>query len=207
MEIKMKKAYFIIIVALTMLSACAKDGDFNIINRSHHNVYYTLDNNDYVLSGMQQVTHTLTTDKEMMFSSSNRDYLIHIEGEAFVLEDGEKEVTETTITIKPGKTLKAFLNPNRASLKIINHSNKSIGSLFYKQYYADHVNTSSEQIEEDILPNSSQWFRLPACTVNFENPAYFYYKFEVRDETGAVQYFGDESTVLNIDNQYVIEIE
>ena len=196
-----------LVIAISFFAACAKDGEFRLINLTNHNVYYSIDKNDYILEGNEERSHDLSNDKKTMFNERNKRYKVKIEGETFVLVDGEDEVTETTITIKPDKTLKAYLHPNRASLRLVNDSDMMISSLYYKQNFEAHQNFSSELIEDPIVPGDSTWFRLPASQMNPDNPGYFYYTFELRDETGRVYFFGNSSTVLDVDQQYRLKFE
>ncbi len=193
-----------------LISACAKEGDFTLINRCNHNVYYTIQNRDYTLPPSQSRTHSFSVGKQTPFNTAEKEIGIKIEGETYIMTDSynnDLEYTDTSVNIQADKNLKAYLYPNRAGLKIVNLSSKKYRNLVYKQHFEGHTYASDDLFfYQDLNPQDSLWFRLPYSNMNPDNPNYFFYTFEIRDEEGNILTFGDQTTVLDKDVQYRIEL-
>ncbi len=203
----MKYIHLILIFVSLFLFACAKEGDLTLVNRTNHNIYYTIQNRDYTLTANQTAKHTFSVGNETLFKTAEKEIPIKIEGETFILLDEDIETNETSVNIKGDENLKVFLYPTHAGLKIVNHSNKIFRNLIYKQHFVSHTHSSDDLLHfEELNPQDSLWVRIPYSFLNPDNPYYFYYTFEVRDTDGFIHTFGDSTTVLDKDIQYRIEL-
>jgi len=193
-----KKALYLISALLVF--GCSKNGDLTIMNKTNHNIYYTLEGNSYILEPMGEDTYSYRLGKETPFNDPSKELKLMVYGETFSLEDAENNTT--WVTIKPDKNLKLYLWPNHAGVKLINRSDKSINSFRYEQYSSQTMITSPELIPASLAPGDSTWFRLPYSSGSVNSATYFYYKFRIVDSNGALHVVGDSTLVLSKDEQY-----
>lgn len=204
----MKRSYYIAVVAvmLLFLSACESGGDFNMINRTSYPVYTTVDSGDMVTipAGESHVFKIDTDTQSFLTGEVKRKVPVWVVGHTFSLHDREENefVDDTEITIRAGKTLNAYLDPNRASIKVINNHEKTISRAEIWE-----IKPSSQTriaTLEDIIPGDSQWKR-----VNHVTPQnHFSYRVMVflDGEPGFLEY-GDYDTVLAKDEQWMVTVE
>ncbi|MDY6916082.1 MAG: hypothetical protein SVM86_07190 [Candidatus Cloacimonadota bacterium] len=191
------KNLLLILLLSVLLVACSTEGDFKVVNQTNHVVYFNIDDEDYIVDSLQTKTVSLDTgDKFIFFGDDEKTYTLEIEGETFALPNGE---TETQVTIRNGKTYKAYCTPTHAGVKVINNSGKDIINLFFYTSFDETLNTLTNSIEN----GETFYSRLEYATS--END--FYYTFKVRYDDFSEEYFGGpEETTLGLDEQYVIEL-
>ncbi|NQV18070.1 MAG: hypothetical protein HQ534_05955 [Armatimonadetes bacterium] len=207
----MKKA-ILIIIPIIMLFGCSTEGDLKIINKTNHNIYFTIKGTDYVLEGDSDTTYpsktvTLNSGKKFLFfEGDGKKVNLHLEGETFMMQHADnfgvgtgEFVTETEVTIKPNETTKIYTWPaTHASVKVINNSGKDIVNFFY--------NTSYDQtlvFMTDDIPNGITYYsRLDYTT----NQNLFFYEFKIVFDDFTEQTFGGPDATLYLDEQFLIDL-
>jgi hypothetical protein len=192
------------IVLLLILSACESGGKFVMHNQTSYPVWTSVDNADTLeIAAGESHTFPIDTDSQSFLTGEvKRQVKVKVFGETYSLyDDYEEGFTDSTlITIKAGKTLNAFLAPNRASVKIINNRSASIAYAEiwqHKNNYQYRVGTLS-----NIATGESAWQRVDYATPTNN----FYYKVHVMMENGESLNYGGPGTVLAIDEQFLITI-
>ena len=198
----MKAIYPLLIAAialLLMLSACESGAKFRVINVCSYPAYVRVDGGPKVTvpaGGTQEFS--IDTGTQTPFSGEvNKDTRVWLVGETYSIfnPDTSQYSDSTWVTLTAGKTLEAYLNPNRACIKITNNSSQTITNATIWQHGG--VNILQMGILENIAPGESKFFRVPYGTA-------FYYRVAVitADEQNYV--YGGTSTVLTKDQQFHI---
>ena len=208
----MKKVILIIIPILILLG-CSTEGDLKIINKTNHNIYFTVKGNDYILEGATDTTYpdtTITLDsgkKFLFFEGDGKRVNLLLEGETFMMQHADNSgvgtgefVTETEVTIKPDETTKIYTWPaTHASVKVINNSGKDIIDFFYYTSY----DPTLVFMTDDIPDGETYYSRLDYTT----NQNWFYYEFKIVFDDFTEQTFGGSSeSALYLDEQFLIEL-
>ena len=193
------------LLLLIIIAGCSTEGDIKIINRTDHNLYFTIKGNDYILEGSEtsdpNMTISVSTGKQFLFYIE--DYVevdMHLEGETFMMQDatiGGQPIgiyfTETTLQVKPKETLKVYCDPTHAGVKLINNFTIDVVNLGY------HTNDSDSLIsiiDQPIVAGDSTWCRLKATT-EYDSISY---SFIIEFENGFI-----DSSFMNIDNLIIDE--
>ncbi|MDI3504162.1 MAG: hypothetical protein PWP64_1098 [Candidatus Cloacimonadota bacterium] len=204
----MKKAIYYILMGLLLLilSACESGAELNMVNRTSYPVNTSVDHAEIVSipEGQSHVFKIDTDTQSFLTGEVKRKIPVWIVGETFSLYDRDAGVfvDSTEITVKAGKTTNAFLDPNRASIKIVNNSDEIITQAIIKMikpaYYQNVAVINNIQSGESISK------RVKYAT--FDDP--FYYKVEIwfENATEPIEY-GNSETVLANDQQWVVEVE
>ena len=197
----------LLVILLLMLIACSTEGDLKIINRTAHNLYFSVKGNDYVVEGAteEEITNDTGPSKTVSIDTGNqflfwggdpKNVILSIEGETFLLPENE---TETEVKIEAGETRKVYTDPTHAGVKLINESGYDVIWLYYFTDY----DTTLRVLSSDI-PDGTEFFDqlLPSSNDN-----QFYYTFKVVLDNFEEYYFGglfDENANLGLDDQYQI---
>ena len=208
----MKKVILIIIPILILLG-CSTEGDLKIINKTNHNIYFTVKGNDYILEGATDTTYPDTTisldsgKKFLFFEGDGKRVNLLLEGETFMMQHADNSgvgtgefVTETEVTIKPDETTKIYTWPaTHASVKVINNSGKDIIDFFYYTSY----DPTLVFMTDDIPDGETYYYRLDYAT----NQNWFYYWFKIVYDDYSEQTFGGSSeSALYLDEQFMINL-
>ena len=191
------------LLLLIIIAGCSTEGDIKLINRTDHNLYFTIKGNDYILEGSEtsnpNMIVSVNTGKQFLFYSE--DYVevdLRLEGETFMMK-GEfhgppdwEYYTETTLQVEPKETLKVYCDPTHAGVKLINNSAEDILGLAYRIAGSDSLNP----IIQSVTSGDSAWSRLTATTANDS----ISYSFVIEYENGI-----DDTSYINIDNLIVDE--
>ncbi len=195
-----------------MLFGCSTEGDLKIINKTSHNIYFTVKGNDYVLEGATRTdypsqTISIETGKKFLFfEGDGKKVKLHLEGETFMMQHADnlgvgtgEFVTETEVTIKPNETTKIYTWPaTHASVKVINNSGEDIVDFFYYTNY----DATLVFMTDDIPDGETYYFRLDYAT----NQNWFYYEFKIIFDDFSEQIFGGPDAVLYLDEQFLINL-
>ena len=190
---------------MLMLVGCSTEGDIKIINRTTHNLYFTIKGNDYTLEGSEtsDPNMTISVDTGKRFLLYGEDYVeidLHLEGETFMMQDAingipiEEYFTETTLQVRPNETLKIYCDPTHAGVKLINNFAADVIDL---AYYTDDSNIPISIIEQPIVVGDSAWSRLTATAQDDS----ISYSFIIEFANG----FIDSTNFMNIDDLIVDE--
>lgn len=162
-------------------------------------IYFTLEGNDYLLSGHENKTFEYGLGKLMPFESKSKTVHIHIEGETFILDNNE---SDSDLNLEADKTLNLYLSPTNACIKLNNNRDVVIDSLIYTQHFPNNTTRSSiNLLRTALLPHSNCYSRIPYAT----DTTPFYYTFRVVTADDSVFYYGGDTTYLYLDEVYTID--
>ena len=199
------KKFLAPILLIIILAGCSTEGDIKIINRTNHNLYFSIKGNDYMLEGSEtsdpNMTISVDTGKQFLFYIENYvDVDLYMEGETFMMQDAingipiEEYFTETTLQVIPKETLKVYCDPTHAGVKLINNFAVDVIDL---AYYTDDSDILISIIDQPIVSGDSAWSRLTATT-EYDSVSY---SFIIEFANG----FIDSTNYMNIDDLTVDE--
>lgn len=199
-----KYTIILAVLALLLLTACEKGGKFRVVNRTSHNLYATVGNQDQVtIPGGGEYTFEIDTPTEHFFTANiEKEVPVRLVGETYQIYDDVEEmfVDTTTVIIRPGQTLPAYIDPNRASIKIVNNS--SVGMTSAMLYKHNFINASVIGSIGELESGSMTFRRVDYATPN--NNFYYYVSIEMAD--GRILQYGGEETVLQKGEQFLITL-
>jgi len=211
----MKQRKFLLLMALPIiliiLAGCESGGKFQVINRTSYPVYVSLDGgSEAVIPAAQERVFEVDTDSESFLTGKvEQKVKAKIIGETYHILDDVNDiwVDETEVKIRAGKTLSAYIDPNRASIKIKNNSSQQIltADIFKHNYVTSYKIATLSNIES----GESRFLRVDYVTLNnsgqYVNPFYYVVQIRMLDETTA-QYNNMTEPPL-VDTQFLVEIE
>ncbi|HPR17572.1 MAG TPA: hypothetical protein PLD62_04925 [Candidatus Cloacimonadota bacterium] len=200
----MKKIIIPALLILVLLG-CSSEGDIKIINRTDHNLYFTIKGVDYVLAGSESSDPfqeiEIDTGKQFLFWGDDVTKVhMAMEGETFMMQDSYSSGlpnglyhTETYLYVKPDETTKIYCSATHAGVKVINNSAETVQ---YLQYFTDDSDTLKTLNDSPIFGGEEFWSRLKA-TSDYDSITY---SFVIQFADGSV-----DSTYSNIDDLVVDE--
>jgi hypothetical protein len=197
--------YALLGAILVILSACESGGKFNMVNRTSYPVYTAVDGSDLVTipEGESHVFKIDTETQSFLTGEVKQKIPVYLVGETFSLRDEDGVYLDSTeVTIKAGKTTNAFLDPNRASIKIVNNSLVTITRAEIRMVKPTTIQIVSTLL--DIPSGESLWQRVKYASLNDS----FSYRVDIWLE-GATSplVYGDAETILTNDQQWLITID
>jgi hypothetical protein len=206
----MKKSMQLILLlaislALLILTGCDKDGDLKIINRTDYNVYAGVSGSLYTIPADSTLKLHITTGRQTPFDSNVGKYVeVFLEGETYQIWDAYEEtyIPSTEVWINAGKTTNIYLDPNRASVKVVNQSGQYIKRILVQRNTT--YNTTTQTYEfPDLLPPGGVWHKQ-------QNPAtpqaMYYYLVQVVFENDTILTYGDTGNILYKGDQFLVTV-
>lgn len=204
----MQRPYLILLLlaALVFLAGCESGGKFRVINRSSYPVYVKVDNSKEVaIDGGAEHTFSIATAKQHIFNPGvEKEVTVWAKGETFQLEEEEEgnllPVDSTIVVIHAGETLPAYFDPNRACFKVVNNSSKAVQhAILYKR------KNGGNTFVTDLgwIASGESKYRAVAYATSSNNFSYF---AEITPENGDPQTWGDDTTILDKDEQFLITL-
>lgn len=198
-------SFTLLAVVLLLLSACESGGKFVVFNNSSYPVYTSVDSEpqETIPAGGMHSFEIETKTQNLFTGEVKRTIPVFIQGETYSLEDAYHDnlwTDNTTITIHAGEELQAYLNPNRACIKVTNNSSQKImeARIIKSHGLTEEVDYAAIL---NILPGESKFQRVDYYTTNDQ----FYYRIELETEDGSTYTYGDASTTMLLkDEQYPI---
>ncbi|MDZ4182189.1 MAG: hypothetical protein U1B83_04870 [Candidatus Cloacimonadaceae bacterium] len=198
--------YTALLLALLALSACESGGKFRIVNRTSYPVYATVgDFPQVTIPGNSEHIFNIETGDQHLFTGTVRETVpVILVGETYSLLDDEPDIPvwtdSTMVRINVGKTLNAYLSPNRASVKIVNASSQNIiSAMIYRHNF---ISAALVGTLSDIAPGEFQHRRVDYATPNSN----FYYYVTLQLADGSQYQYGGEQTILLKDEQFLITV-
>ena len=193
-----------IVTLLVLLSACESGGKLKIYNQTSFPAYASIQGEDTVTiaSGGEHVFDVDTETQSFLTGEVKKNVKVFAQGETYAIyDDTEEEYYDSTyVSISAGKTTNVYLNPNRASIKIINNRSASVAYAEIWQYKAlTQVRVATLQ---NIPSGSSRYQRVDYATPTNS----FYYKVLIMMENGDLLSYGDSNNILGNDQQFVVTI-
>ena len=197
----MKKIYLftLLIVILTLFTACKSGGTFAMHNRTSYPVWASVDEGLFTeIAGGESYEFKVNTDTQNFLTGEvSRKIKVNVFGQTFSLLDTNQEppvYTDSTYTIvKAGKTTNAYLAPNRACIKVINEREMMATTVEVWQYKGNAQ--SRVAVMENIDTNEAKWVRVDPVSPGNQ----FYYRIAVLMENGDQLVYGGEDWVLQKD--------
>ena len=198
---------YLLAITITMLfglCACESGGNFVVYNRTGFPLMTSVDDGDTLtIASGANLSFKIDTDTQSLLTGEvSRKVKVKIFGETYSLEDTDTNeyMDSTYVRIKAGKTLGAYIDPNRASVKVENNMDENIALVeIFKCKNIDQTRVSSMT---DIPPLGSKWNRVDYATM--DNP--FYYKVVVTMDSGLVYTYGGPQTILAKDEQFLVDV-
>ncbi len=211
---KSKFYLFMILAALLfLLSACESGGKLRFINRSSYPVYVTVDNgSELVIAAGATRNYDIATPTESFLTGTvEKEVRVKLVGETYQIynEFTHSYVDTTMVYLNAGQTLPIYIDPNRASIKIINNSvGDTISNV--EIYRHNFVNPTRIGNLGELLPGASTFFHVnPSVPTNsavlpwIPTPATNYYYFAKVILSDGVSYiYGGETNILYKDQQF-----
>ncbi|MDD4309611.1 MAG: hypothetical protein PHO32_04465 [Candidatus Cloacimonetes bacterium] len=193
-------ALFLLVVLLMLLSACEKGGEFRVYNTCSYPAYASVNRGELVtIPASGNHLFKIDTDRQTIFTGDvKRTVPVTLYGETYSLFDDYENIytDSTTIEVSAGRTLEAYLTPNKACVKVTNNSSYVIPEAEIWQL----VNLNNVKVGtfSDIQPGTSRFLRVAYSVPN----AQVYYKVII---TGIeYQYV---SGFLQKDEQFLVMVE
>ena len=184
---------------LLMLSACESGGKLQVFNRCSYPAYIKVENIEQkTIPAGESVSINIDTDTQNIFTGEVKKKLpIWLVGETFSIFDEYQNayLDSTWIEVKAGKTYSIYLNPNRASVKVINNSDQIISWAEIWQHSP--LTYYQVGVMYNILPGESRFLR-----VDYGNKYYYQVEIYLPDESHYT--FCDSENILAVDEQYVV---
>lgn len=192
------------VMALLFITGCDSGGAFRVINQTSYPLYVKVDEQDEVtIPGNADYIFEIETEKESIFNPDvEKKVPVWMIGETFqIYDDYSGSYTDsTTITIKVNKTTNAYIQPNRASIKVVNDSDLWIAKIdIYKHNF---IGVVSHHTIDPIAPHSFNFKNVDYVTPNNN----FYYFVLVELEDGTRYQFGGENVILQKDEQFLVTV-
>jgi len=204
--VNMKRMYLLLLplLALLFLAACESGGNFRVINRTSYPVYVTLDDEaEFAIPAGTEHTFEVATANQHIFNPDvSVEVPVRLVGETFqIYDEGNEVFTDTTrVVIHAGKTTSVFVDPNRASFKVVNNSSQYI--IQAKLFKHNFVGVVASNDTGPIAPG--RFVYLPVEYATSSNN--FYYYATVQMEDGATYNYGNETNILAVDQQFLITL-
>lgn len=194
----------LLLLALLFLAACESGGSFRVINQTSYPVYVTLEDADEVAipGGTEHSFAVETANQHILNPDVSVEVLVRLIGETYqIYDEGNETYTDTTrIEINAGQTTTAYINPNRASFKVVNASSQAItGATLYKHNF---VGVVADHDLGPIAPGSFAFLPVEYASSNNN----FYYYANVRLEDGSTYSYGGPTNILDVDQQFLITL-
>lgn len=194
--------YLLLLAVLMSLTACESGAKFRVKNNCSYPAYVSVDSGAQVtVQPGGEHTFSVDTDTQSPFTGKvERDIKVKIIGETFSLyDDYESQFTDSTVvTLGAGESRDAYLNPNRACVKIVNNSSTTISTAEIWQHTSlNHIRFASLF---DIAPGESKFVRVDYAVPN----AQYYYQVVIPSGDGDPIIYGDTTTVLANDQQFLV---
>ncbi|HPM04746.1 MAG TPA: hypothetical protein PL160_03420 [Candidatus Cloacimonas sp.] len=188
-----------VIPLLLLLSACESGAKLRVINLCSYPAYVKVEDGAQVTvpAGSTQEFKVETRTKTPFSGEVKKDLKVWLIGETYSIfnPDTNQYTDSTTVTLTAGETLEAYLNPNRACIRVTNSSSKVITDATIWQTSLNGVSVLQMGNMEDLAPGESRFLRVPFGLT-------FYYRVGIQDEDGGSFLYGDVNTILNKDQQY-----
>lgn len=201
----MKKSLFLLLpVVLLILTACESGASFKVINRSDYPLYVRIDNGSQVsIPGQGEHRWEISTRTQYPLTGEvQKKVKVEIEGETYRMFDEIEEIwlDETEIKLKAGESRKAYIWPNRASIKIVNQSTQAMQNAeIFKHNFITGTNIA---ILNELAPGDSTYHRVDFTGQG--NVFYYYVKVQMAD--GEYSYYGGENVILEKDQQFLVRL-
>ncbi len=190
-------------IGVLIVAGCEKDGSIKIINRTSYPVYAGIATTEYTIGEGNSRTIDVSTPTSSVFNPDvEKKVDLHLIGETFMIYDDylEEYVEQTTVVVKPGKTTKVYIDPNRASVKVRNLTDSLITQIQVERHEIQNTYTSTYDVN---IASNSEWFQtIPYATSNNQ----FFIIVRVLFSDGTEYLYGNTQTILGKDEQFMVEI-
>ncbi len=198
-------SYTLLAAILILLSACESGAKFTVHNTCAYPVYINVDSGEQVtINSNATRSFDIDTDTQSIFTGTvKRTVPVKVIGETYSLEDEINNLwtDNTSITVEAGEELHAYLNPNRASIKVLNSTDTKIREVWI--YKNDGIIPSLFTTIGEIEPGDSKFKRVDYYTPS--NP--FSYQVHVFLEGSSEPLiYGNAGTILYKDQQFFTEV-
>ncbi|MEF3694955.1 MAG: hypothetical protein V3576_06360 [Candidatus Cloacimonadota bacterium] len=211
-----KKLIFLLAVLGTLLlTGCESGSHIHIVNRSNHPLTYKLkrDHNWITIGANSELTFSVDTATQSFLSGDvTEEVSLFMQGETYQIYNYNTlgYTDSTRVTVQAGKTYNIYIDPNRASVKIINNSPRNITKVDIFKHNG--VTPMRLTTLENIAPGESRNYHVnhsmpvdAGAEIWIPTPATNFYYFAVLTDDEDNEYtYGSQDTVLYKDQQFLI---
>jgi len=202
------------VLALLTLSACESGAELKVFNRTSFPVFVRMEGTSEVAipAGGEHSFDVETETQSFLTGTIREAKSVWATGETYRIYDRFTNTwtDSTEVIFEPGKTTKIYMDPNRASIKILNSCPRTIRNI--EIFRHDFVIPTRIATMENLGPNQMRYI-----TVNYSIPVdssvqpwtptpstnYYYYAIIYFSDSEYYTY-GGENTILYKDQQYLI---
>jgi hypothetical protein len=195
---------------LVVLTACNSSGTLKVYNRTSYNVYMTVQGSNYTIPSHETLSINIDTGTQTWLTGvKEKKVPITIYGETWMIETYENGqyiyVKNTTVKIYSGQTTRIYCDPILAAVKVKNHGALPITNMTYTLHQPPYENTKEIVLPDSIQTNEEFFSSLPALNPAPADPP-IYYTFQIRLSDGTWLSYGNATTVLHVDQEYMIDV-
>lgn len=200
---------------LVLITACESGAKLRVVNRSSFPAYITVDDGPEmtIAGGATRNIEIDTPTQTILTGSLEKELKVRLVGETYQIynEFTHAYVDTTMVYVNVGQTLPIYIDPNRASIKIINNSLADTISNV-EVYRHNFVNATRVGNLGQILPGKSIYYHVnPSVPTNsavlpwIPTPATnYYYYVNVILSDGRTYLYGGETNILYKDQQFLV---
>jgi hypothetical protein len=205
----MRNKLFLILLLLAFVAislvttGCEKDGKIRIVNRTSYPLYASVQGDNMTIAGGEARSVEVTTRTQSPLTDEVSKYVkVDLQGETFQIYDEflQRFVDSTYVLVKAGKTTSIYAQPNRACIKVVNHSGQHISQIITHRHTEQNTITDFYNVD---LPNNASWFKQepPATTSNS-----FYFTVDVVFDDSTILTFGGPDSRFAVDEEFLIDV-
>ncbi len=199
--------YTLMLMVLTLLllgiAGCEKGAKLKIYNRTSYPVYAGALGEAYTIPADSVLSLDISTSSTSIFNPDVGKYVtLDLVGETYQIWDSflEAFVDSTYVWVDAGETTKVYIDPNRASVKVLNHSTQWIKKIIISRGTLSGTLVTGYDV---YLGPGAKWFK----QVPPADPSHnYYYIVQVQFENDDIISFGSNTNVLHVDEQFLVTV-
>jgi len=204
----MRKLLCIFVVVLNIWG-CSQKSQIILSNKTNYNIYYALDDHQYILQADETQTHTYQITKKNLLRTPTQKVKVKIEGETYARLYNSIEMKEFQITVDYDETYHLNLEPSHAGLRVDNISPHTITQIYYLVQKPTNDGKAIEILHgESLLPGANYfWCRLEENNNIGLDPYNFQIDYISGEDGSYGRKYYDEQIYIKIGEQHKIVFE
>jgi hypothetical protein len=198
------------LLMLVLLTSCISTGTLKIYNRTSYNVYMTVQGTSYIIPAHEEFSVQIETGTETLLTGIRSTHVqLILFGETWMIESTESGhdvyVKNTRVKIRSGETTRIYCDPILAAVRIKNHGTQPITHLTYTRHEPPYETTKEIVLPDSIETGEEYFSPIPPLDPGPLDPP-IYYTFQLMRSDGSWISFGNSTTVLHVDQEYIIDV-
>ena len=204
--------YIVALLSLLILvGACKSGSEFRVINRCSFPAYVALDDGELqTIPGGEEYTFKIDTETQSFLTGEiSREMTVRAFGQTYsIINDINQAPQDTTVVIlKAGKSLDAYLHPNRACIMIQNNRDNDIARVEIWRFKHNSIEHQRIITLRDIASGEEVWERVLPMASDSPGESFYYMVYVYEGAGSEAQIFGDPEDVLYKDQRWVLTLE